>query len=107
MTSLAIATAAALSYSVGGVFMKLSNGYTNLFSAVISYALFAVGVHLQTYLLTRNTSLGSTGILVTGFDALCTVLLGVLLFREGYTTMKMVGIALIVMGTIFLQHEGI
>ncbi|MDX2215639.1 MAG: hypothetical protein SFY66_20420 [Oculatellaceae cyanobacterium bins.114] len=101
-----IAIATALLYAVGGMFMKLSNGYISPLPSILSYALFALGVHLQIYLLTRNSSLGMTGILVLGLDALCTVLLGVFLFKEAYTSIKMAGIALVIIGAIFLQAEG-
>jgi multidrug transporter EmrE-like cation transporter len=106
MQLLLVATATALLYAVGGMFMKLSNGYTSLLPSVLSYILFALGVHLQIYLLTHNSSLGATGILVLGLDTLCTVLLGVFLFKEAYTSIKMAGLALVVMGAIFLQAEG-
>jgi small multidrug resistance pump len=106
MQLLLVATATALAYAVGGVFMKLSNGYISPLPTVLSYILFAFGVHLQIYLLTHNSSLGATGILVLGLDALCTVLLGVLLFKEPYTSIKMAGIALVMMGAVFLQSEG-
>jgi multidrug transporter EmrE-like cation transporter len=100
-----IAIATALLYAVGSIFMKLSNGYISPLPSILSYVLFALGVHLQIYLLTRS-SLGTAGILVLGLDALCIVLLGVFLFKEAYTSIKMAGIALVVMGAIFLEAEG-
>lgn len=106
MISLLIAIATASLYAVGGMFMKLSNGYISPLPTVLSYILFALGVHLQICLLTHNSSLGTTGILVLGLDAFCTILLGVFLFKEAYTGIKMAGIALVVMGAIFLQAEG-
>jgi multidrug transporter EmrE-like cation transporter len=106
MISLLIATATALLYAVGSMFMKLSNGYISLLPSVLSYALFALGVHLQIHLLTRSSNLGTTGTLVLGLDALCTLLLGVFLFKEAYNSLKIAGIALVVMGAVFLQAEG-
>jgi multidrug transporter EmrE-like cation transporter len=100
-----IAIIAALSYSVGGIFMKLSEGYEKLVPTILVYLFFLGGASLQIWLLSRNPNLGVNGLIVSGLDALCTVLFGILLFKEGYTSTKLVGIFLVVVGAIFLRSE--
>ncbi|MDX2213001.1 MAG: SMR family transporter [Oculatellaceae cyanobacterium bins.114] len=99
-----IAVIAALSYTVGGVFMKLSSGFSQLVPSVMVYLFFLVGASLQIYL-TNNSHLGITYILVLGLEAVCAALFSALLFKEGYTTFTIIGIMLVVAGTAFLRAE--
>jgi multidrug transporter EmrE-like cation transporter len=101
---LLLAVIAALSYTVGGVFMKLSEGFSNLVPSLLVYLLFLVGASLQTYL-TNNAHLGITYILVLGLETVCTVFFSLLVFKEGYSTLTIVGIFLIIIGAAFLRAE--
>ncbi|XGV99174.1 MAG: multidrug efflux SMR transporter [Leptolyngbya sp. BL-A-14] len=99
---LLIAAAAALFYTVGGIFMKLSAGFSQLIPTGMVYLLFIAGVSLQMYI-THNAHLGITYILVLGLEALCAVLFSLLIFKESYTPLTLVGIFLIVAGTACLR----
>ena len=46
--------AAALFFTVGGVFMKLSEGLTKFWPTVIVFALFVIGAALQTLAMKRE-----------------------------------------------------
>ena len=48
--------AAALFFTVGGVFMKLSEGLTKFWPTVIVFALFVIGAALQTLAMKRERS---------------------------------------------------
>ena len=99
---LLMAVIVALFYTVGGIFMKFSAGFSQLLPTGMVYLLFLAGVSLQTYI-TNNAHLGITYILVLGLEALCAVLFSLLIFKESYTPLTMVGIFLIAAGTACLR----
>jgi multidrug transporter EmrE-like cation transporter len=99
-----LAALAALSYTIGGVFMKLSAGFTQPLPSFMVYLFFLLGASLQIYL-TNNAHLGITYILVLGLEAVCAALFSALLFKEGYTHFTLIGIFLVVAGTACLRAE--
>lgn len=101
---LIMAIAAALSYTVGGIFMKLSEGFSQFFPSVIVYLLFLLGASLQTYI-TNNAHLGLTYVLILGLEAGCAVLFSLFIFKETYTTLTITGIFFVVLGTALLRAE--
>jgi len=72
---------AALFFTVGGVFMKLSEGLTKFWPTVIVFALFLVGAALQTLAMKRE-DLAVTYLLVVGLESILAFLFGVLWFSE-------------------------
>jgi small multidrug resistance pump len=101
---LLMAIVAAVSYTVGGLFMKLSAGFSNLVPSLLVYILFFVGATLQIHL-TNGSHLGITYILVLGLEAGCAVLISHLVFKEPYSMSTVIGILLIILGTAFLRAE--
>lgn len=99
---LILAIAAALSYAVGGVFMKFSEGFSHPIPTTMVYLLFLVGASLQTYI-TNNAHLGITYALVLGLEAACAVVLSLLIFKEEYSTPTIIGILLIIIGVALLR----
>ncbi|MEH2395703.1 MAG: SMR family transporter [Nostoc sp.] len=99
---LIIVLLAAISFSFGGIFMKLSQGLSQLVPSLLIYLLFIVGATLQAFAM-RNSELGTTYIVVLGLEAILTLLFGVLLFKENYTFYKLLGVSLIVAGVTFLR----
>jgi small multidrug resistance pump/quaternary ammonium compound-resistance protein SugE len=94
--------AAAAFFTVGGIFMKLSQGLSYLTPSLLVYFFFCAGASLQT-LAMRNSDLGVTYIFVLGVEAILALLFGVLFFKENYSFLKLLGISLIVTGIIFLR----
>ncbi|MBW4468788.1 MAG: hypothetical protein KME45_00085 [Stenomitos rutilans HA7619-LM2] len=101
---LLMAVAAAVFYTVGGIFMKFSAGFSQLIPTGMVYLFFLVGVSLQTYI-THNAHLGITYILVLGLEAMCAVLFSLFIFKESYTPLTLVGIFLIAAGTACLRGK--
>jgi small multidrug resistance pump/quaternary ammonium compound-resistance protein SugE len=93
---------AALSFTVGGVFMELSNGLSRPFASLMVYLMFGLGASLQA-LATQNTGMGITYILVLGLEAVLAVLFSAVLFREDYSALKLVGVFLVAVGITFLR----
>jgi len=95
---------AALSFTVGGIFMELSQGLSRPFSSFMVYFMFAIGASLQT-LATQNSGMGITYIVVLGLEAILAVIFSAVLFREDYTFLKFTGIFLVTIGVTFLRSS--
>jgi small multidrug resistance pump len=103
--SLLIAITAALSYTIGGILMKLSQGLSVPLPTVGVYVLFLLGATLQT-ILTNGADLGITYILVLGIEAVMATLFGTYIFQERLTFLNFSGIILVVIGVAFLRSGG-
>lgn len=95
-------TAAAVLYTIGGVYMKFSAGFTHLVPSLFVYLCFIAGASLQNVAM-RQADLGVTYIFVLGMESVLALLFGILLFKESYSLLRLVGISLIVAGMIFLR----
>ena len=95
-------TLAALLFTVGGVFMKLSEGLTKFWPTVIVFALFLVGAALQTLAMKRE-DLAVTYLWVVGLESILAFAFGVLLFSESCTPVRIAGVLLIASGIISLR----
>ena len=94
--------AAAVFFTIGGIFMKLSQGLTHLTPSLLVYLFFSAGASLQT-LATNKSELAATYILVLGFESILALLFSVLFFKENYSLVKLLGIGFIVTGIVFLR----
>ncbi len=94
----------ALSFTVGGIFMQLSDGLSKPLPSILVYVLFVMGASLQT-LATRQSGMGLTYVLVVGLEAVLAVLFSILFFKEGYSIVKLIGIFLVAMGIMFLRSS--
>ena len=84
---------AALSFSIGGYFMKLSAGLTHLRPTVLMFAFFSVGAVLQTVAM-RGEQMAITYIVVLGFEAITALALSMILLNESASLSKFTGVAL-------------
>jgi multidrug transporter EmrE-like cation transporter len=93
---------AALSFSIGGYFMKLSAGFTQLRPTVLVFVLFALGAALQT-LAMRGQQMAVTYIVVLGLEAVTAFSLGVFFLKEGSSIVKVAGVGLVLAGIAILR----
>lgn len=93
---------AALFFTVGGVFMKLSDGLTKFWPTLIVFALFVIGAALQTLAMKREY-LAVTYLLVVGLESILAFLFGVLVFSESCTPVRIAGVLLITGGIASLR----
>ena len=93
---------AALAFSVGGYFMKLSSGLTRVGPSLLVFALFAIGAACQA-LAMRNEPMTVTYIVVLGLEAITAYLLGVVFLHEGSSPGKLAGVALVLGGIVLLR----
>jgi multidrug transporter EmrE-like cation transporter len=93
---------AALLFSAGGYFMKLSDGMTRIVPTVAFLLMFLLGAVMQTFAL-EKTQLSVTYVLVLGIEAVTAFLLGIFMLGEHTTPLKFGGTALILVGIIALR----
>jgi multidrug transporter EmrE-like cation transporter len=93
---------AALFFTVGGIFMKLSEGLTRFWPTMIVFALFVIGAALQALAMKRE-DLAVTYLVVVGFEAILALLFGVLVFSETCSPARIAGVLLITLGIISLR----
>ena len=95
---------AAISYSIGGYYMKLSNGLTHLVPSVIVFALFVFGAAFQT-LAMRGSTMVATYIIVLGLEAITALLLGTIVLKESMSLLKLGGIVVVTLGIAILRFS--
>jgi multidrug transporter EmrE-like cation transporter len=93
---------AALFFTVGGIFMKLSEGLTKFWPTTIVFILFVAGAALQAVAMKRE-DLAVTYLVVVGLEAILAFLFGVLVFSESYTPVRIAGVTLIALGIVSLR----
>jgi multidrug transporter EmrE-like cation transporter len=93
---------AALSFSIGGYFMKLSAGFTQLRPTVLVFVLFALGAGLQT-LAMRGQQMAVTYIVVLGLEAVTAFSLAVFFLKESSSIVKVAGVGLVLAGIAILR----
>ena len=98
----ALTCLAALSFSIGGYFMKLSAGLTQFRPSALVFFFFVLGACLQT-LAMRGHSMAVTYIVVLGLEAITALSLGVFFLKESNSVLKIVGVALVLAGIIVLR----
>ena len=93
---------AAVSYSVGGYYMKLSNGFSQVMPTAFVFMLFCLGAGLQTWAM-RNEQMTVTYIVVLGLEAVVAFSLGVFLLNENSSIVKLLATGLILAGITLLR----
>ncbi|MBD2307198.1 small multidrug resistance protein [Chroococcidiopsis sp. FACHB-1243] len=94
----------AILFTIGGVFMKLSEGLTQPIPTLLVYIFFIAGASIQTVAM-RKATLGVTYIVVLGLESILAVLFGVVLFQESLSYINVIGVSFIVAGMGFLQGK--
>jgi small multidrug resistance pump len=96
--------AAAVSFAFGGVMMKYADGLRNPQPSMFVFILFVLGAALQ-ILAMRDTELSVTYLVVLGLEAVLSFSLGLLVFKESITLLKVVGALIVVLGIIVLRSD--
>ena len=97
-----MAVLAALSFSIGGYFMKLSAGLTQLRPTLLVLACFGIGACFQTIAM-QGEQMSVTYIVVLGLEAITAFLLSILFLNEGISLPKLLGVGLVLLGILLLR----
>lgn len=98
-----MAIAAALAFTVGGVFMKLSQGLTQPLPTLAMLGLFALGAALLTLSIDARGELGPAYLVVLGLEAVLAFAFGAMLFGENANLGRMLGLGLLIAGMILIE----
>jgi multidrug transporter EmrE-like cation transporter len=93
---------AAIGFAVGGVFMKLSASFSQPIYSLLVYIFFAGGATLQT-LAIGKADLGNTCIAILGLEAVATLVVSFLVFKEQQSLLQLIGFGLIIAGVVILR----
>jgi multidrug transporter EmrE-like cation transporter len=99
---LALASLAALLFTVGGIFMKHADGMRHASATALFLLLFALGAAVQSQAM-RGAELGATYIVVLGLEAALALAFGTFLFAEPLSLSKIGAVLLIVIGIALLR----
>ena len=92
-----------LAFSIGGAFMRLSDGFTKFWPSVIIAACFVVGAGLLARAVDRG-GLSTTYVVGLGIEAVISVAIGLALLGERLTVAQTAGIAIILLGLVTLKQ---
>jgi quaternary ammonium compound-resistance protein SugE len=94
---------AALSFALGGVCMKASEGLTRLWPSVLMSVLFLTGAALQAIGM-RQEDMSVAYISVLGLESLLALACGALLFGEAISASRLCAVVLITTGVVLLHR---
>ena len=103
MLYLGMAVLAALAFTIGGVFTKLSQGFTQPLPSLVVLALFAIGAALTALAIHVRGELGPAYLIVLGLEAVLAFVFGATLFGEHPNLGRVLGLALLVSGMVLLE----
>lgn len=98
-----MAVAAALAFTVGGVFMKHSQGLTQPLPSLAMLGLFGLGAALLTLSIELRGELGPAYLVVLGLEAVLALAFGAMLFGEHPNVTRLFGLALLIVGMIMIE----
>ena len=99
----ALTCLAALSFSIGGYFMKSSAGLTHFRPTMLMFTFFIAGASLQTIAM-RGQQMLVTYIVVLGLEAISAYSMGVFFLKEGSSLARLAGVALVLAGIVVLRR---
>jgi len=92
-----------VAFSIGGAFMRLSEGFTRLWPSVIVATCFVVGAGFLAKAVNRG-GLSTTYVIGLGLEALISVGIGLALLGERLTVSQTAGVAILLVGLATLKH---
>jgi multidrug transporter EmrE-like cation transporter len=103
MLYLGMTVAAALAFTVGGIFMKLSQGLSQPLPSVAMLGLFCIGAALLTLSIDARGELGPAYLVVLGLEAVLAFAFGAMLFGEQPNLTRVLGLALLILGMVLIE----
>ena len=101
-----MALGAALAFTVGGIFMKPSQGLTRPLPTLAVLALFAIGALLLTLSVAARGELGAAYLFVLALETVLAFAFGMLIFGERASAGRILGLVLLIAGMALIDHGG-
>ena len=98
-----MAVTAGLAFTVGGVFMKYSQGLTQPLPSLAMLGLFGLGAALLTLSIDARGELGPAYLVVLGLEAVLALAFGAMLFGEHPNIGRLLGVGLLVVGMVLIE----
>jgi len=92
-----------VAFSIGGAFMRMSDGFTRLWPSLIVATCFVVGAGFLAKAVNRG-GLSTTYVVGLGLEALISVGIGLAVLGERLTLAQTAGVAIILVGLAPLKH---
>ena len=92
-----------LAFSIGGAFMRLSDGFTRFWPSAAIAVCFVVGAIFLTRAVNRG-GLSTTFVIGLGVEAVISVGIGLALLGERLTGAQTAGIAIVLVGLVTLER---
>lgn len=92
-----------LAFSIGGAFMRLSDGFTKFWPSVMIAACFVIGAGFLARAVNHG-GLSTTYVVGLGIEAVISVGIGLALLGERLTAAQTAGIAIILVGLVTLKQ---
>ncbi len=93
---------AAAAFALGGLEMKLSEGFKYFWPSLFVFVLFAIGAAAQLIAM-RGTTMSLTYLIVLGLEAVLAFAFGALFFGETQSLPKYFGVGLVLLGVALLR----
>jgi multidrug transporter EmrE-like cation transporter len=106
MLQIGMALGAALAFTVGGIFMKPTQGLTRPWPTVAVLGLFTVGALLLTLSVSARGELGTAYLFVLGLETVLAFAFGMLIFGERAGAGRILGLVLLLVGMVLIEHGG-
>ncbi len=104
MLHIAMALGAALMFTVGGIFMKPSEGLTRPWPTVAVLGLFTIGALLLTLSVAARGELGAAYLFVLGLETVLAFSFGMFIFGERASAGRILGLVLLLAGMILIER---
>ncbi len=95
---------ASLLFATGGLFMKLSQGLTQLAPSVFVFIFFIAGAACQTVAMKR-ADMGVAYVFVLGLEAVAAFLISIFALNESAAPSRIFAVLLIVSGIVLLERR--
>ena len=104
MLHIGMALGAALAFTVGGIFMKPSQGLTKPWPTVAVLCLFTIGALLLTLSVAARGELGAAYLFVLGLETVLAFGFGMMIFGERANAGRIIGLVLLIAGMVLIER---
>lgn len=104
MLHIGMALGAALAFTVGGIFMKPSQGLTKPWPTVAVLGLFTIGALLLTLAVAARGELGAAYLFVLGLETVLAFGFGIMIFGERANAGRIIGLVLLIVGMVLIER---